>query len=620
MNDEMAHEQAVRTFDQIEKSLGNLRLDAIVYVPLLGKIGAELRTIYERQRMVEVIRSFRNQGFAVADEVEQDLRIRWLVLDAQGHVPLNFSWKRRQYSSCEACRKSRLGCDAQRADGPSCSNCARRGKRCVVKWAKEGPKKAASTKGAVVKTPASPASLLSNPIQPANRHQEGRVLHGLLYQVFVNVYEARISDFLESHTSPALSTASPSGKSILAFMVGLDNPDIDCSRKGVGFIHQTTNAAIRAFSLKYLLADKTRPGQGCHYTTIQQESCFKSIWAQGIQAARDAMESQTYQSALTLYIIGLASMSRPTSHKPANFERTCFRAASDHISKLRPYTEHANLGDYGKLGHNVAYLCAALSDNAFQFSLSRGSREPTLFRMNEQIWTNVRDRTHLFHQSFEVIHGMHDPMSKKVLSTVLQHATMFKSMMWWNFHHTDHDRIDLMIHDAVLFNRVYAPLLDMVARDFLLIHPREQLSFVLVTTHFHWAILLLLEEVKELGIAMPVGQSLSELASVRSIVNALNLAQLVNRINAAHPAVLLLDPMPETLTDIMYTTAGSLIRLCGEGQLSLGATQTMLSVIVSALEVIQGVSLKANGALEKIRRDIRNLSIFVREAAHSGLY
>lgn len=89
MNDEMAHEQAIRTFDQLEQNLMALRLDAIVYIPVLPKIGSELRSTYERQRMLDVIRALRNKGIAVTDEVEKDLRISWAMLDRQSQHPLN---------------------------------------------------------------------------------------------------------------------------------------------------------------------------------------------------------------------------------------------------------------------------------------------------------------------------------------------------------------------------------------------------------------------------------------------------------------------------------------------------------------------------------------------------
>lgn len=288
-----------------------------------------------------------------------------------------------------------------------------------------------------------------------------------------------MSNFLESHSCPVLSVrsmgCSPCGKSIMALMVSLDNQESNYVTSLESLMHPTMSVAIRAFSLKYLMAEKSRTNKAHRYAAIQDDDCFKYIWKQAIQAATYAMKRQSYQSALTLYIIGLASMS--THGTPPDFERTCLRIASQHISKLRPYEDDFDSDDYSISGHKVAYLCAALSDNAFQFSQPRDSREPTLFCMNDQIWATVRERTQIFHKSFERVHGMHEPMSKEVLSTVLQHATMFKSMMWWNFNSKQHDRLDLMIHDVLVFRKVFAPLLDLISRDFLLIHPREQLSY-----------------------------------------------------------------------------------------------------------------------------------------------
>lgn len=228
--------------------------------------------------------------------------------------------------------------------------------------------------------------------------------------------------------------------------------------------------AIRAFSVKYLIAEKT----GC--ATVQEETCYKSIWSQAFKAAEYAKKKKTYQSALALYVIGLASRS-VYSQKPVDFERSCFRAASDHVSKLRPYANISDPENHRILGHKVAYLCAALSDNAFQFNQPSSTRERTLLWEGDQIWTTVRYRTDMFHQSFAKVHGMHEPMSKEVLSTILQHATMFKSMIWWDFNSMCHDRVDLLVRDVVTFNKVFVPLLDLISRDFLMIHPKEQLNY-----------------------------------------------------------------------------------------------------------------------------------------------
>lgn len=118
----------------------------------------------------------------------------------------------------------------------------------------------------------------------------------------------------------------------------------------------------------------------------------------------------------------------------------------------------------------------------------------------------------------------------------------------------------------------------------------------------------MIEEIDELGLN---GQGLSELASVRSIVNATNQAQLVSGMNTSRHAFLL-DPMPETMTDAISTTASSLLRLYGKGQISLGATQSMLSVVVSGLEVVRRVTLKADDALENARENAKKMFISVK--------
>ncbi|KAJ5261246.1 hypothetical protein N7478_011841 [Penicillium angulare] len=369
---------------------------------------------------------------------------------------------RRQFHSCEACRKSHLGCDARQRDrGRPCFNCARRRKECIVKWEKV-PLKGTDKNTSCLQEP--PTIPLSQATQVANRRQEGEVLDSALLKTFSKGSIITLALSLDNHSSIEKKKISK------------------LSSFGNTSNSRALTAAVRAFAFKFFIA-------GGHSTrgpnSAQSQACHTFIWAEAIRLAKQAMKNRSYQSILTLHIIGLASLSINIPEKPQGFEVGCFDSASRHMKRIQE-VERVNLDIDRRHRSEITYWCVALTENACQLNQLQRLAETSLFSEKSQVWTVVRERTSLFHQSFRSLHGMNEPMSKEVVSAILQHATLHKCMTWWNINnmksYAESDEIlDVLFQtaarDMLTFRDVFSPLLDLAGRDFLILNPKDQLSY-----------------------------------------------------------------------------------------------------------------------------------------------
>jgi hypothetical protein len=81
MRIEMSHQQAIHAFDHLERIAMIFPLDLIAFAPSIHKIGKELRSTAERQRMIDMIRSLRKKGFAVSEFMEGEMQLTWSNID-----------------------------------------------------------------------------------------------------------------------------------------------------------------------------------------------------------------------------------------------------------------------------------------------------------------------------------------------------------------------------------------------------------------------------------------------------------------------------------------------------------------------------------------------------------
>ena len=288
---------------------------------------------------------------------------------------------------------------------------------------------------------------------------------------------------------------------------GATSPSFPCSNSA----NSALCAAIRAFALKFLVA-RSNPTQG--YPALREQTCFASIWRDAIRLSMRSMRTLSYESALSLYIVGIASSSTDPPNKPPNFEAQCFHRASRHINDLQTMRASRNEG-YRSPKSDLAFWCAALTENSWQLRGPERTIAMPLFSQKNHIWTVVRDQTYLFHQSFSVLHSVSEPLSKEVISTVLQHATLHKCMTWYNLNSikacAESEWLGLVkvsIQDIVTFQEVFTPLLDLVGRDFLFLNPKDQLSYGMkrstVSNQIHLVILTVFSSCDS---SFPLGRS-----------------------------------------------------------------------------------------------------------------
>lgn len=133
-------------------------------------------------------------------------------------------------ASCTACRKSKLGCDAAKAAGEACYNCVRRGQECSNAIAsgrdstRRSPKRRDTTASVHLLSDPVPDRALSLIDGPESRLDHGvrrrepsfldtrsdglaqrtqaQSVHRLLWDIFEQIYEPRLSLFTGSSCCP----------------------------------------------------------------------------------------------------------------------------------------------------------------------------------------------------------------------------------------------------------------------------------------------------------------------------------------------------------------------------------------------------------------------------------
>ncbi len=125
---------------------------------------------------------------------------------------------------------------------------------------------------------------------------------------------------------------------------------------------------------------------------------------------------------------------------------------------------------------------------------------------------------------------------------------------------------------------------------------------VLVLIHYHLGTLVLADVLESLDITPEPLKSplLSRLYACTTIVNAFSLALSHDRYaedSSSFGSILLRDPTPVVMVEVLARTGKAIFLLHETGKISHSTSQTMLSVIVTALKVICQVSVTASYVL-----------------------
>lgn len=142
---------------------------------------------------------------------------------------------------------------------------------------------------------------------------------------------------------------------------------------------------------------------------------------------------------------------------------------------------------------------------------------------------------------------------------------------------------------------------------------------VLVIMHFNTGVLLLLDLVDESS-WRPSGYTSFDLeqvrlSSTRAIVNAVNMALRDSRLRqqGLQQSILLMDPYPDTAAECLLRCGQSLIRLQRGAFLTVSTCQTMLAIILEALDVLSRIPGRPATNREYLHRlcvvhDLKDLS------------
>ena len=107
---------------------------------------------------------------------------------------------------------------------------------------------------------------------------------------------------------------------------------------------------------------------------------------------------------------------------------------------------------------------------------------------DEKIWSSIRQRTEIFHQSFANLKGSHDPLPPGVAEVVLQHATACKTMYFAVinqlcdslFYHKllpVEETAQAVLEESHRFHEVFDHLLGMCARDYIYLSTECRLNY-----------------------------------------------------------------------------------------------------------------------------------------------
>ncbi|KAB5585770.1 hypothetical protein GE09DRAFT_37712 [Coniochaeta sp. 2T2.1] len=263
---------------------------------------------------------------------------------------------RKQYTSCDQCRKSRLGCDAAVVtSGSSCSNCLRRSKSCSFEWIQgrhgigtgsqraahvrsrrahaTAPATASASTIALVNSdterPAEPAvqsrdaavssssiSTVTSPEVNINRRFKALTLHHVLWDIFTTLFEPQLGIWIGNDCNPLkrLATGPLSPETVrklglrdVAYSTPLDRAEEDA------LINQALMSAVHVFAARWLpICHFREPGETetrGRGAGMRKELFVESLWHRARNDVLPILTRPSYRSILALYLFGIT----PTS-------------------------------------------------------------------------------------------------------------------------------------------------------------------------------------------------------------------------------------------------------------------------------------------------------------------
>lgn len=77
MDERAIHRYAMAALTGVESGVAEVEFEVILYIPVFKLIAIETRSLEERVRIINSLRSIRAKGFPVADTIESNIRFAW---------------------------------------------------------------------------------------------------------------------------------------------------------------------------------------------------------------------------------------------------------------------------------------------------------------------------------------------------------------------------------------------------------------------------------------------------------------------------------------------------------------------------------------------------------------
>ncbi|KAK4941638.1 hypothetical protein LTR10_018516 [Elasticomyces elasticus] len=495
----------------------------------------------------------------------------------------------------------------------------------------------------------------------ASRRAQAMMLHDMLWDIFISLFESRFALWLGDSCCPYLDVTTGTKSFVSRIVLQLDgghqdangllnhNSACETSPKdpksrtdGQAVLDNALRHAIYAFAARWLpvrsALETLHPGSNTKAQKHQQDF-REQLWRNALKGVLSALTRPSYRSILTLLLFSLTE--RPIDHNDPGISRLCHQTLLSHFVTLRSPFEHPETRPLGQCTTAVPraegavdYTMPAklqvldqkhqhLQDSIFWLgvlcdtSSSLIHQTPSVIlpgkTADKQVWDFIRQRTVIFDQSFRVLHGSPLPLAPDIIVVVLQHASACKTMYLGVLNQfcdaVFHQKLEpvegvaqRVSEESRRFHDVFDRLLAMCSRDYLTMSPENQTNYLLLMTHYHMGSLILADTLEYLDSTPEhlIDPASTRLHACNAIVNALTLAMNYDRYShddSPYGSRLLLDPTPDLMLEVLCRTGRAGFSLLKHEKIPPHTAQIMLSVVFSALGALSTISVTASFVL-----------------------
>lgn len=275
---------------------------------------------------------------------------------------------------------------------------------------------------------------------------------------------------------------------------------------GVGKVHSSVNhnlvdkaliRAIYAFSIRWLhLRSPSQP----HETRNLQTQLESNLWHCAAELMHAIVSQPCYRSILALQLFSETTV--PADAHDEGIAELCQTASLAHYMKLYPASL---LNEPRFLSSKVAGAAKEdpkhlpMQDTALwlgcisDVARSIRSHRPLMLLAGRsaetKVWGYIKERAHVFDNSFKHLHSTPEVLPPEVVSIILQNASACKTMFWWNVVRVRNalydpagdesvtQTMDKALQEYHHFQGVFAPFLDICSRNFQTLGQEAQLHY-----------------------------------------------------------------------------------------------------------------------------------------------